>query len=80
MNRREFLEAGVGAAVLTLAAPYVARAAALTLRFAHFAQEDHPANIAARQFADRVQKRTDGAIRVMIFPNNQLGGPPEQAQ
>jgi tripartite ATP-independent transporter DctP family solute receptor len=80
MNRREFLEAGVGAAVLTLAAPYVARAAALTLRFAHFAQEDHPANIAAKQFADRVQKRTNGAIRVMIFPNNQLGGPPEQAQ
>ena len=56
MNRREFLEAGVGAAVLTLAAPYVARAAALTLRFAHFAQEDHPANIAAKQFAERSRK------------------------
>src|SRR5271169_3174768 len=80
MNRREFLEACVGAAVLTLAAPYVARAAALTLRFAHFAQEDHPANIAAKQFAAQVQKRTDGAVRIMIFPNNQLGGPPEQAQ
>ena len=61
--------------------PYVARGAApLTLRFAHFAQEDHPANIAAKQFASRVAERTNGAIRIMIFPNNQLGGPPEQAQ
>src|SRR5271154_7627081 len=80
MDRREFLKAGVDAAVLTLAAPYVARAATLTLRFAHFAQEDHPANIAAKQFAARVAERTDGAIKIMIFPNNQLGGPPEQAQ
>ena len=80
MDRREFLKVGAGAAALRLAAPHVARAATLTLRFAHFAQEDHPANIAAKQFASRVEKRTDGAIRIMIFPNNQLGGPPEQAQ
>ena len=55
-------------------------AATLTLRFAHFAQEDHPAHIAAKQFASHVETRTDGAIKIMIFPNNQLGGPPEQAQ
>jgi TRAP-type transport system periplasmic protein len=81
MNRRELLGTAAGAAAATLAAPYVARAAApLTLRFAHFAQDDHPANIAAKQFASRVAERTGNAIRVMIFPNNQLGGPPEQAQ
>ena len=79
MNRREVLR--IAAAAATLAAPHIARAAApLTLRFAHFAQEDHPANIAAKQFGSRVAERTNGAIRVMIFPNNQLGGPPEQAQ
>src|SRR5271156_4802149 len=79
MNRRELL--GTGAAAAMLAAPYVARGASpLTLRFAHFAQEDHPANVAAKQFASRVAERTNGAIRIMIFPNNQLGGPPEQAQ
>ncbi len=78
MNRRELIGTAAAAA---LAAPHVARGAApLTLRFAHFAQEDHPANIAAKQFASRVAERTNGAIRVMIFPNNQLGGPPEQAQ
>ena len=79
MNRRELLLTAAAAAML--AAPYIARAAApLTMRFAHFAQEDHPANIAAKQFASRVAERTNGAIRVMIFPNNQLGGPPEQAE
>jgi tripartite ATP-independent transporter DctP family solute receptor len=50
------------------------------MRFAHFAPEDHPANVAAKQFAARVEARTDGAIKITIFPNNQLGGPPEQAQ
>jgi tripartite ATP-independent transporter DctP family solute receptor len=80
MDRRSFIKAGAGASAI-LAAPYVARAAApLTLRFAHFAQEDHPANIAAKQFAGRVETRTNGAIKIAIFPNNQLGGPPEQAQ
>jgi len=65
---------------LVLAVPYGSMAAPLTLRFAHFAQEDHPANIAARQFASRVEARTNGAIKINIFPNNVLGGPPEQAQ
>ena len=80
MDRRLFLKTGVGVAGLTLAAPYVARAAVTTLRFAHFADENHPANIAAKQFAANVEKRTNGALKIAIFPNNQLGGPPEQAQ
>ena len=81
MHRRAFLKTGIGAAGLTLAAPYVARGAGpLTLRWAHFAQEDHPANIACKQFAANVEKRTSGAIKINIFPNNVLGGPPEQAQ
>jgi tripartite ATP-independent transporter DctP family solute receptor len=81
MQRRQFVKAGLGIAGTSLAAPYVARGQApLTLRWAHFAQEDHPANIAAKQFASRVTARTDGAIRINIFPNNVLGGPPEQAQ
>jgi TRAP-type transport system periplasmic protein len=50
------------------------------MRFAHFGAEDHPSNVAAKQFADRVASRTDGEIKINIFPNNVLGGPPEQAQ
>jgi TRAP-type transport system periplasmic protein len=80
MDRRKFLKTGAGLAGLTLAAPHIAAAATLTLRFAHFAQEDHPAHIAAKQFAAHVETRTNGAVKIKIFPNNQLGGPPEQAQ
>jgi tripartite ATP-independent transporter DctP family solute receptor len=81
MDRRGFLKTGVAAAAASLAATDVARGQApLTLRWAHFAPEDHPANIAAKQFASRVEARTNGAIKINIFPNNVLGGPPEQAQ
>lgn len=80
IRRRTLLKASAGAAAV-LAAPYLARGAGpLTLRWAHFAQEDHPANIAAKQFAAKVEARTGGAIKINIFPNNVLGGPPEQAQ
>jgi tripartite ATP-independent transporter DctP family solute receptor len=81
MNRRQLLSAGVTGATLSVAAPYVSLSAApLTLRFAHFAAEDHPANIAAKQFASNVETRTGGEIKINIYPNNALGGPPEQAQ
>lgn len=81
MDRRAFLKASAGAAGFALASPYVARGASpLILRWAHFAQEDHPANVAAKQFAAQVETRTGGAIKINIFPNNVLGGPPEQAQ
>ena len=80
-NGALILTTDAGAAGASLAAPYVARAQApLTLRWAHFAPEDHPAHTAAKQFAGRVEARTNGAIKVNIFPNNVLGGPPEQAQ
>jgi tripartite ATP-independent transporter DctP family solute receptor len=81
MNRRRLLKAGAAGAALSVSAPYVSlRAAPLTMRFAHFAAEDHPANIAAKQFASNVERRTNGEIKINIFPNNVLGGPPEQAQ
>lgn len=80
MKRRALLRQGAGLATLALAAPGVARGAApMTLRFAHYVPVDHPANIAAEQFAKRVEARTHGAIRIAIFPNNQLGDPPQEA-
>src|SRR6202049_436245 len=81
MDRRKFLKTSAGVAGASLAAPYVARAQTpQTLRWAHFAQEDHPANTAAKQFASRVAARTEDAIKINIFPNSVLGGPPEQLQ
>jgi tripartite ATP-independent transporter DctP family solute receptor len=81
IDRRNVLKAGAAGAALSMSAPYVSlHAAPLTMRFAHFAAEDHPANVAAKQFAERVESRTNGAIKINVFPNNVLGGPPEQAQ
>jgi tripartite ATP-independent transporter DctP family solute receptor len=81
MDRRKFLKVSAAGAAFSVAAPCVSlHAAPLTMRFAHFAAEDHPANIAAKQFASRVEERTGGAVKINIFPNNVLGGPPEQAQ
>jgi tripartite ATP-independent transporter DctP family solute receptor len=80
MDRRAFLKAG-GAAGLAVSSPYIARGAfPMTLRWAHFAREDHPAHIAALQFAAAVERRTDGLIRFKIFPNNVLGDPIAQIQ
>jgi tripartite ATP-independent transporter DctP family solute receptor len=82
MQRRKFLKTSAAIAAGTvLGAPYISRGATpLTLRWAHFAPEDHPANTAAKSFAAAVEKRTNGDIRVNIFPNNVLGPPPDQAQ
>ncbi|HJZ32840.1 MAG TPA: TRAP transporter substrate-binding protein [Hyphomicrobiaceae bacterium] len=81
MNRRTILKAGGAGTALLVSAPYVSlRAAPLTMRFAHFGAEDHPSNLAAKQFVERVASRTNGEIKINIFPNNVLGGPPEQAQ
>jgi len=81
MDRRDFLRGSAALAALGVAAPHLARAQApLTLRLAHFAAEDHPAHIAAKQLASRVEARTEGAVKIAIFPNNALGSPDEQAE
>ncbi len=80
MDRRTFIKGSIGLGALA-GAPYVALGQTpVTLRFAHFAAEDHPANIAAKQFAAKVEARTGGAIKIAIFPNNALGSPDEQAE
>ena len=50
------------------------------LKFAHYAETTHPAHAAAMQFANNVAARTNGRIKVDVFPANQLGAPPEQLQ
>jgi tripartite ATP-independent transporter DctP family solute receptor len=54
--------------------------AQVTMKFAHFADEGHPGHLAAKMFAEAVEKRTNGQIKIQIFPNNTLGSPPEQAE
>lgn len=52
----------------------------VTLKLAHFAAATHPGHLAAQQFAAKVEERTKGAIKVEIFPANELGSPPEQLE
>lgn len=49
----------------------------IEMRFGHYAAAGHPGDLAAQQFAERVEARTNGAITVEVFPNNELGSPPE---
>ncbi|MFQ3790113.1 DctP family TRAP transporter solute-binding subunit [Halomonas sp. A29] len=44
-----------------------------TLRFAHPVPESDPQHAMATFFAEELEKRTDGALSVQIFPNGQLG-------
>ncbi len=66
-------------ALLTLSAFVWAGAAcaAVELKLGHFGSESHPSHIAAKQFAENVAKRTNGEVKIAIYPNNALGSPPE---
>ncbi len=54
-----------------------AKAAEIKMKLGHFAADSHPGNIASKMFADAVEKRTNGQIKITIYPNNALGSPPE---
>ena len=48
-----------------------------TIKFAHFTDVKHPGHLATLRFAEKVTERTNGAIKFEIYPNNELGNPPE---
>ncbi|MCE5282331.1 MAG: DctP family TRAP transporter solute-binding subunit [Deltaproteobacteria bacterium] len=64
----------------TFAGLTTAKAEVLNLKFAHFGEETHPSNLAAKQFAAKVLERTNGQVKITIYPNNVLGSPNEQAE
>jgi len=75
VERRTFITGMVGAGALALG---VKRAEAdVVLKFGHYNAESHPMHKAAVQFKENVEKRTNGAIKIQIYPNNTLGSPPE---
>jgi tripartite ATP-independent transporter DctP family solute receptor len=49
----------------------------IQMKLGHFAAESHPGNVASKMFAEAVEKRTEGKIKIIIYPNNALGSPPE---
>jgi TRAP-type transport system periplasmic protein len=77
ITRRTVIAAG--AATLSAAHVIPARAAA-ELRLTHPADTSHPVHIEAEKMAARVAQRTNGAVKITLFPNNALGSPVETAQ
>ena len=51
--------------------------AEMVMKLGHYANADHPGNKAAQMFAAGVEQRTGGNIKVELYPNNELGNPPE---
>lgn len=49
----------------------------IEIKLAHYAEAGHPADIAANSFAAAVEERTGGAVKVIVYPANQLGSPDE---
>ena len=73
------LMAGCGASSTTADTSYSAENP-LVLTLAHGLSETHTVHIAMTQFAEEVNEKTDGRIRVKIFPNGQLGSENENLE
>jgi tripartite ATP-independent transporter DctP family solute receptor len=78
LTRRGALGAAAAFAV-TLPAIRPARAA-VELRLTHPADLSHPVHIEGEAMVKRIAERTNGEVKITIFPNNALGSPVEAAQ
>ncbi len=65
--------------LIVIAAAFAA-GATVELKFGHYLVETHPAHVAALAFADAVAARTNGAVKVTIFPNSKLGSTQEMLE
>jgi tripartite ATP-independent transporter DctP family solute receptor len=63
------------ALLITLVAASFAQAQTLQLKLAHYAAESHPGSLASRMFAEGVEKRTQGRIKIALYPDNTMGSP-----
>ncbi|MCI0756073.1 TRAP transporter substrate-binding protein [Teichococcus vastitatis] len=71
-RRRTVLGGLAGIFAVGVAPAYKARAAT-TLKLGHLGNEDNTWHKASLKFAEEVARRTNGALEVRIFPNEQLG-------
>jgi tripartite ATP-independent transporter DctP family solute receptor len=65
------------ALLIVMAFGWASAAGAVDLKLGHFAPDGHPCDVAAKQFKQNVEKRTNGAVKIALYGNNALGSPPE---
>jgi TRAP-type transport system periplasmic protein len=74
LSRKQLLlGAAAGSAVAMLRAPVVLAARATVIRFGIDLAQDHPSTKAAIAAGVEISKKSNGAIQLQVFPNNQLG-------
>lgn len=61
-------------ALVSVGAREAAAAAGITLRFAHVVKPTEIQGVVADAFAKEVAQRTQGEVRVAVYPSSQLGG------
>lgn len=71
------MKIAVGIMVVSIVFFAAGPAMAIEMKLGHYAPMDHPGDKAAKMFAENVAKRTNGAIKVTVYPDNQLGNPDE---
>ena len=73
MEKKLFVLLTLAVMVLALVSPI--QAEQKVLKYAHFqpAKDDQPKHVAALAFKDYVEKNTNGAIKVEIYPAGQFG-------
>ncbi len=52
----------------------------IILKMGYYSSVNHPAHIAAKQFADNVELRTGGMVKVELYEEGKLGTPPEMLE
>lgn len=49
-------------------------------KLTHSADVQHPNHLAAEEMVKRIDERTNGQVKIKMFPNNALGAPPETTE
>ncbi|HTU01226.1 MAG TPA: TRAP transporter substrate-binding protein [Candidatus Sulfotelmatobacter sp.] len=73
-SRRELLKGAIASAALVSARPGLAASPfpRRTIKLGHLNTIDHPLHLGAMKFKELVEAKTDGAVKVELFPNAQL--------
>ena len=76
MDKRSFLKFGIAAGTAGFSIGAAAKSN-FKFKYAHNAPTDHPLHIHAARACEKIAQRTNNAVQIDVFPNNQLSGDTE---